>query len=185
MNLKDVLRKGDPAADDPGLSQEEIQAMRRTVLTAVPEPRRRGWLVPVAAAAVLILAVLVGLSLWRQPAPPSQVASKGRVEVPSPAQRGRVGEGSSSPAPKRPLPFPPPRQGAGEGASRPTPDVKVVRVHPGRRRPLHRNGGEGRGEGGRDQIALAETHQIQFSTPGGTRVIWVLHPAGSEQGDTR
>ena len=34
MNLKDVLRKGDPASGDPGLSAEEIRAMRRTVLSA-------------------------------------------------------------------------------------------------------------------------------------------------------
>lgn len=106
MTLKDVLRKGDPAAGDPGLSPEEIQAMRRTVLSAVPEPRRRGWLVPLTAAAVLILAAVLALSLWRQPAPEKpapQLASKGRVEAPSPPQ---------PPSPASPPPSP------GEGGTR-------------------------------------------------------------------
>ncbi|MES1242856.1 MAG: hypothetical protein ABUT39_14670 [Acidobacteriota bacterium] len=170
MNLKDVLRKGDPAADDPGLSPEEIQAMRRTVLAAVPESRRRAWLIPVATAAVLILAAILGLSLWRQPAQPTRLASEERAVAPSPAQRGRVGEGSSSPTPKRPLPFPPPRQGAGEGAtSHPDREEKVVRVHP-RPRPAPVPKPEP------VEQARTETpqQQIQFSTPGGTRVIWVL-----------
>ncbi len=174
MNLKDILRKGDPAADDPGLSPEEIREMRRTVLSAVPEPRRRGWLIPVAAGSVLILAALIGLTLWRQPAQPTRLASERRAVAPSPAQRGGVGEGSSSsPAPQRPLPVPPPRQGAGEGAtSRPSPEVRVARVH---RRPRPRSVPQPE-----PTVALAklESRQIQFSTPGGTRVIWVLHPAG-------
>jgi hypothetical protein len=171
MNLKDALKQGDPAAGDPGLSPEEIHAMRRTVLSAAPEPRRRGWLVPVVGtAAVLILAALIGLSLWRQqpaPAHPTKLASEGRAVAPSPAQRGRVGEGASPPAPKDPLPFPPPRQGAGEGASRPARDVKVARVRP---RPVATPKPE-------PTVEVAETHQIQFSTPGGTRIIWVLNPA--------
>jgi hypothetical protein len=170
MNLKDVLRKGDPAADDPGMSPEEIQAMRRTVLSAVPEPRRRGWLIPVAVGAALILAALIGLTLWRQPTQPTLLASEGRAVAPSPAQRGRGGEGASSPAPKRPLPFPLPRQGAGEGTSHPSPDVKVARVHP-RPRPRSVSRPEPTVE-----VAKVETQQqIQFSTPGGTRIIWVLN----------
>jgi hypothetical protein len=162
MNLKDVLRKGDPAAGDPGLSPEEIQAMRRTVLAAVPECRRhgrRGWLIPIiAATAVLVLAAVLALSLWQTA--PVEVA---RQVVPSP------------PWPPSPA-SPPPSPGEG-GTEKPSPSPKIERV--GRRRPLHRNGGEGRGEGGRDQIAQLEPpRQIQFSTPGGTRVIWMLHPAG-------
>ena len=157
MNLKDVLRNGDPAADDPGLSPEEVQAMRRTVLSAVPEPRRRGWLVPVAVGAVLILAALVGLSLWRQPAQPTRLAEE-RAVAPSPAQRGRVGEGapSSISAPKDPLPVPP--------------HVNVARVVHPRPRPVPKP---------EPDVELARTEsqqqQIQFSTPGGTRVIWVLN----------
>src|SRR5688572_32383391 len=40
--LRSILRKGDPAAGDSGLTPEEVQGMRRTVLSAVPEFRRRG-----------------------------------------------------------------------------------------------------------------------------------------------
>jgi hypothetical protein len=155
MSLKDILRKGDPAAGEPELSPEEIQAMRRTVLAAVPESRRRGWLVPIAAAAALILAAVLVLSLWR-PAP---------VEVAH----------NPVPSPSRPPSLPFPEEGKVE---KPSPSPRIERV--GRRRPLHRNGGEGRGEGGGGQTVIAQSEpprQIQFSTPGGTRVIWMLNPA--------
>jgi hypothetical protein len=170
MNLKDVLRKGDPAADDPGLSLEEIQAMRRTVLSAVPEPRRRGWLVPVAVGAALVLAAVLGLTLWRQPAPvkPSQVT---RVEAVRPVP--------SPPRPPSPA-SPPPSPGEGGVSGR----TAVAKGSVGA--PLSRVGGRrrGRGVGGEGPkpepgIELAKTQQqIQFSTPGGTRVIWVLNRTG-------
>jgi hypothetical protein len=165
MNLKDILRKGDPAAGEPGLSADEIRAMRRTVLSAVPEPRRRGWLLPVlAAAAVLAIAAALVLSLWRSPEPAApKIAAPAVPNLPAP-------------------PTLPPAVAASPVSETPVhvteKQERSKRV--GRRRPLHRNGGEGRGEGARDQIALAQTesHQIQFSTPGGTRIIWVLNPAG-------
>ena len=69
-DLRSILRKGDPAAGEPGLTPEEFQGMRRAVLSAVPEPRRRGWLVPaMVTAAALILAAFIAISLWRPETP--------------------------------------------------------------------------------------------------------------------
>ena len=158
--LREILKRGDPAAEG-GLTPEEVQAMRRVVLSAVPEPRRRGWLVPVlAGAAALILAAVIALSLW-QPEPPQEAvrpplprAGEGRgegavvVEKKTPPHRPSAGlpalqEREPPPAPKKKKPV--------RRALEPEP-VIVAQVEP-------------------------EQRQIQFSTPGGTRVIWVLNPA--------
>src|SRR5688500_2072177 len=94
--LRSILRKGDPAAGDPGLTPDEVQVMRRTVLSAVPEPRRRGWLVPaMVTAAALILAAVIALSL-RQPDESSRevVAVRPSVRPPLPLAGEGRGEGS-------------------------------------------------------------------------------------------
>lgn len=158
--LRDLLREGDPAAGDPGLSPEEVQAMRRTVLSAVPEPRRRGWLVPaLATAAALILAAV--LVLWRT-AP----------EVPDTPKPGPVVA-----APVTPAPVPEPVLPAPAPQPEPEPPVRIAAEKP-----------EERPEPPAATPALPEQQavlpaapegqrQIQFSTPGGTRVIWMLNPA--------
>lgn len=149
--LREILTQGDPAAGDPGLAPEEVQGMRRTVLSAVPEPRRRGWLVPVlATAAALIVAAVIAMSLW--PTPPKETVA---VRPPLP----RAGEGRGEGSVVQPEKTPPHRPAA--------PRKKVVHHEP-------------------EPVVVARTEppqaphgstQIQFSTPGGTRIIWMLHPA--------
>jgi hypothetical protein len=170
--LREALRRGDPAAEEAGLPPEEIQAMRRTVLSAVPPSRERSRLVPVlATAAAVVLSLVVALSLWRtQELPPA-------------------------PHPPTPSPIPSPRPGEGEKNR----DLSLAREGA----PLsRRTGGDGRGDGGEGAArphrpvrasVLAQhrpaarprsvppeeptdtpTRQVQFSTPGGTRVIWML-----------
>lgn len=163
--LREILKRGDPAAGDPGLTPEEVHAMRRTVLSAVPEPRRRGWLVPaMVTAAALILAAVVALSLWR-PEPPKVAVRPPAVRPPlPPAGEGR-GEGSVvQPEKTPPLPSP----ALQEREPPPSPRKEVVRPEP---EP--------------EPVVLAQAEppaaphgptQIQFSTPGGTRIIWVLRP---------
>lgn len=151
-DLRSILRKGDPAAGEPGLTPEEVQAMRRTVLSAVPEPRRRGWLVPaMVAAAALVLAAVIALSLW--PTPSKEVV------VRPPLPRAGEGRGEGSVVIEKTLPSPAPQER--EPPARPR-KKKVVHHEP---EPV--------------VVAQAEppSTQIQFSTPGGTRVIWVLHSA--------
>ena len=144
--LREILTQGDPAAGEPGMTQEEVREMRRVVLSAGPEPRKRGWLVPVlAGAAALVLAAAIALSLW--PAPPEEVA----VRPPLPVVEKTPPR--PSPAPQEREPPPVPRE------------EKVVEPEP---------------EPEPEPVVLAQADgptQIQFSTPGGTRVIWVLQPA--------
>ncbi len=63
-----ALREGDPARGTPDLEPREIDRMRRAVLAAAAEPRRRFVLTPVwgtaLAAAILLLALGVGRWLW-------------------------------------------------------------------------------------------------------------------------
>jgi hypothetical protein len=193
--LREILRQGDPATGDPGLTTEEVRAMRRAVLSAVPEPRRRGWLVPaLATAAVLVLAVALALSLWRTgsvetarrpepspPWPPSPSPAFGRPN-PSPGEGGTASQGSVG-APlsrrggrgggrgvggeglRRPPSPTPPEERSIRWAPVPEPDTTVAKVEPPPAPPIT------------PPAAPEGQHQIQFSTPGGTRVIWLLNPA--------
>lgn len=161
--LRDLLREGDPAAGDPGLSPEEVQAMRRTVLSAVPEPRRRGWLVPaLATAAALVLAAVP--VLWRT-APEVPDTPKPGPVVAAPVTPAPVPEPiRPAPAPQ-PEPEPPVRIAAEKPEERPEPlaVAPAVPALPEQQAVL--------------PAAPEGQRQIQFSTPGGTRVIWMLNPA--------
>jgi len=100
----------------------------------------------------LILAAVIALSLWR---PESKVVKHVRPPLPR-AGEGR-GEGAVVVEKTPPLPSP----AVQEREPPPAPRKKVVHQEP---EPI--------------LIAHAElpSTQIQFSTPGGTRVIWVLRP---------
>src|SRR6185369_1984182 len=153
-----ALRRGDPASEETGLSPAEAQAMRRAVLSAATEPRWAfRWAPAFAAGAVAVLSLAVGLSLWRMrgPAPVSPVA-------PAPVQ----------PAPSAAVSVPP---------AFPSPTVVAVVVPPPpahtarRREPARPPGAEARPE------TTAPTLQVQFSTAGGTRIIWLLPETTSEK----
>lgn len=148
--LRQALRQGDPAANEPGLTADEVHTMRRTVLTAIPEPRRQmAWFPVVAtgAAALLAVALVIAFGPWhRPPVPrsPIQVAA-----VPTPAV--------APPPPSVPAPMP-------EKSSKPA-----------HRRPVRaRKTLPVRQDDAPVLMASLPVREIQFSTPGGTRVIWEL-----------
>jgi hypothetical protein len=153
--LRQILRQGDPAGGDGGLTPDEARALRRTVLTALPERRRR--LLPVLAlAGALMTAVLIAVLLLRPepatvPAPPSQIAT-----VPPP----RAVQAPVEPAP--------PAQKA--EARRP--------IHRHRQHPHRPPATAPATPEAHDVLASLEAaepeRQVQFSTPGGTRIIWIL-----------
>ena len=160
--LRQILRQGDPAAQDAALSADEAHAMRRTVLTAVPEPRRRlGWLPALAtgAAALLVLALAVTHGPWHSghgtPAPPAPPVRVAAVPTPLPALAPPL----PSPAPAAP------------------PQEPVESVRPARRLHVRHRATPVRVVSAPPQPALAApepaVREIQFSTPGGTRIIWV------------
>lgn len=159
--IRQRLREGDPATGEGGLNLEEIHAMRRAVLTAVPEPRRR--LLPAlalagAAAASLLIAFF---ALRPGPVPP--------------------------PAPPRVAAVPPPRTTPPAPAPRisPPPRTEPPAREEKKRRPAHRRHLPA---APRETVTLAAlepagnppeepgVRQVQFSTPGGTRIIWMLTP---------
>jgi len=150
--LRQILRQGDPAGGDGGLTPEEARAMRRTVLTAVPERRRR--LLPLLAlAGAMATAVLIAVLLLRPepakapapriataPAPPAPPAVQTRAEPAPPAQKAED---------QRPV-----HHRHQHHHRRPT--VPIAQ----------------------DALASLETaepeRQVQLTAPGGTRIIWIL-----------
>ena len=105
-DLKTVLREGDPAAADEGLSPEQVHALRRAMLNASRQPDvvRTPWQRPLAVAAMVALTIGAGVFTGQRLA-----TSDAALDAPA-----------ATPA-------------------------------------------EGR-------------RQLQFSTPGGTRIIWVFDP---------
>ncbi len=113
--IRELLRRGDPAGDGETLAPDEIAQLRRKILAAVPSGSPRGWrsswalgLSAAAAAAMVSLVVF----LWS----PSSSLRTARSPVESPAREGGV------------------------------------------------------------RTRERAVQQIQFVTPGGTRVIWTLDP---------
>jgi hypothetical protein len=152
--LRQILRQGDPAGEEDGLTLDETRAMRRTVLTVIPERQRR--LLPVLAlAGAVATAVLIAVFLLRPvpaPEPP-------RIAV--------------APAP----PAPPVAQIPVQPAPRP-PQEKEERRLVHRPRHHHRRPAPPAPPAIHDTLASLETaqeeRQVQFSAPGGTRIIWIL-----------
>jgi hypothetical protein len=158
--LRSLLRETDPAASDPGLSLDEVREMRRTVLTAMPERRRRFLPAFAAAGAVLVAALLVIVILFprpnpgKAPAPPQVAALPDRTAPPKAVQ--------TSPQPREE-----PRLRAEERKE----ERKKTTVRRKRRIPTSPIPVPVEQEA---VVAEAAGQQIQFSTPGGTRIIWVL-----------
>ncbi|MFY9820008.1 MAG: hypothetical protein WAM82_01415 [Thermoanaerobaculia bacterium] len=154
--LRQVLRQGDPAAQEPGLTADEVHAMRRAVLAAIPEPRRQvlGLLgfpgVALATAAALVLALAVAFGPWHRTPAPSRPAPVRVAAVPNPAVTPSV----------PPATAPVPVKTSRPAHRRP---VRALKSLPVRQddAPLLR--------------ASLPVREIQFSTPGGTRVIWELN----------
>jgi hypothetical protein len=153
--LRQILRQGDPAGEDGGLTPDEAHAMRRTVLTAVPERKRR--LLPVfALAGAAALAALIAILLLRPEPAKAPVPPRTATVLPAP-----------QPAPIAQIPAEPaPRPSAREEERRPVHRHRQHHPRPPASPEIH------------DTVASLETarpeRQVQFSTPGGTRIIWIL-----------
>jgi len=161
--IRQILREGDPFAGEPSLTPEEIREMRRTVLNAIPDRRERSFrLLPAlaltgAAAVVVLIAVL---------------ALRPGGKIPSKAVAPRIAAVSGPVVPVPPSPAPVTRPALREE----TPKVQSRHQH------RHKTPRPSRPE---DAVASLETPEgqaetaprdIQFTTPGGTRIIWTLAP---------
>jgi hypothetical protein len=151
--LHSLLRRGDPAVGE-GLTTDEIQSLRRAVLNAAPEPRRRSLLLPVLVATC---AVVLALSLWWM---------RGSEPIAEPPREASVAPPAVSPV------LPPPSVPVVAITASDEPPVVTVEAHRRLEVAVAASAPSRRG----DEIGPVEPHarQIQFSTPGGTRVVWVL-----------
>ncbi|HTG31786.1 MAG TPA: hypothetical protein VLB76_02555 [Thermoanaerobaculia bacterium] len=157
--LRQRLREGDPATGENGLNPGEIHAMRRAVLAAAPEPRRR--LLPALALAGAAAAILIALFALRPgpvqpPAPPRIAAVPAQPQVPAPPALQQA----SAPRTEPPAP--------GEKKKRPIQRRRHLRAAREETATLASREPAG------NPPAEPGARQIQFSTPGGTRIIWTL-----------
>jgi hypothetical protein len=154
--IRQILREGDPLTGEAGLTQEETREMRRMVLNAIPDQRERRWrLLPAlalagAAAVAVLIAVLV---LQQNP------------------------EGTPKPAPPRmaavPVPVPP--------VTEPAPQEETRKVLPHARNHHRRPAAPRPSSAPQTEDAVASLEgtalrEIQFTTPGGTRILWTVAP---------
>jgi hypothetical protein len=155
--LRQILRQGDPAGGGDGLTPDEARAMRRTVLTAIPERKQR--LLPVlalagaAATAVLIAVLLLKPEPARPPAPPRIATAPAPPTLPI------------ARAPVQPVPQ--------------TPQQEEERGPVHRHRDQHhRRPASPAPSEVHDTVASLTTaepeRQVQLTAPGGTRIIWIL-----------
>jgi len=150
--LRQILREGDPAVQQDGLTPDEVHALRRTVLNAIPESRRRLGLPLLAAGAagMLVLALMIALGARHRPpaVPPApQVAAvitpapaPAVVPTPEPAKRSRPSHRHAVRVPKA-LP------------ARPEAPMVVAWL---------------------PEAPEPAVREVRFSTSGGTRVIWQM-----------
>ncbi|HEX7181399.1 MAG TPA: hypothetical protein VF756_06120 [Thermoanaerobaculia bacterium] len=157
--LRTTLRRGDPAAGEAGLAPEEVQAMRRTVLSAIPETRRP-WLAPLlATAAGVALTILVALVIWRAfqiPSLPAPAIAEATPAAPPIPEISEAPLGQTEPEVSIQEPVKPRRPAAVIARRAPVPLPSAPD------RPIT------------EEPEVSPTRQVQFETPGGTRVIWVL-----------
>jgi hypothetical protein len=148
--LRQRLREGDPATGENGLNPGEIHAMRRAVLTAAPEPRRR--LLPAlalaaAAAAALLIALFALRPASVQPPAPPRIAAVPALQ-PSPIRTELPARGEKK---KKSI------QRRRHLRAAPQETATLAALDPAGTPP--------------EEPGI---RQIQFSTPGGTRIIWTL-----------
>jgi hypothetical protein len=120
--MKDIgtrLRAADPLLHDPGMSPEEIDAMRRAVVAAARSEKATSWFPPLLALVATVAALVIAI-----------VGAHVRA---TPRDTSRAARGLSD---------------AAQSPESPSPAA---------------DGNDGK-------------RQLQFATPGGTRVIWVFDP---------
>jgi len=144
--LRAVLRRGDPDGDGRAPSTVERAALRRRIVDAAGAPSFPAWgRLPAIASALIVLAVLAGVSLYWFGAGdrlgPPQVA--GREAAEEPAAGAIVAD----------------RSPAGDIAA-------------GNRSPAGSGDRKASGTGGE---APPSIRNVQFVTSGGTRIVWVLN----------
>jgi len=166
LQLRRLLKAGDPAADGRDPDSTELGRWRRQALTATEAASRtplwrRPWM-PLAAAATAALLAVVFLLPSEQPGESSSLAIitqqvPAGVDASLPNDRPELATDAPAEAPGQQIPTlaqdpSPPRT-----ASIPTPAPSRSDAPPA-------------------AVVLAASRTVRFTAPGGTRIIWTLNP---------
>lgn len=85
-DLKQLLLEGDPIAREPGMSDADLQAMRRTILVEArrqPEPASMSsWPRPLALTAALAACLVLGISIGMRLGDNASSVTSSRAVVP-------------------------------------------------------------------------------------------------------
>jgi len=176
--LRAILREGDPAGDGGSLPPERVREMRRRVLGSLAprRPPRLLWAASAASAAMAVLALVVTLALHREVPPPAPgpETSPAPIVPTAPTAPPAV---LPAPVPPGPAVAPPPAAStASEGMARRSRSLARGPRRVARAAAPATTVHEETPAASTASAASAAPLQIQFNTPGGTRVIWVLDP---------
>ena len=165
--LRDWLRRGDPAAEDPGPDPLELGRMRRRILAAAARRPALGLRLAwgTAGAVALLLVVLAGRGVLLPERPGAGPMEPGTEGLGS----GAPGPGDDASTPVSGLPAAPGTPAPAEVVELPAvprdlppPSVMAAPAEPAVARAALRE--------------VRRARQIQFTAPGGTRIIWTLDP---------
>jgi hypothetical protein len=185
--LRALLRDADPVVGAPELSPEDAARMRRSAMAAATERRPSGfaapaWRVALAVAAAAALAVGLGLLLQRErssvgAASPARDASLPRPQPPHEATVATAAAPRPSPEPPTHAePLSPRTAAAAAPRARGDEPAPAVR----RERPATRSEPATTVASATiSSPAKPQPYQLQLTTPGGTRIVWVLEPGSS------
>ena len=189
---RSALREGDPAHGAPDLDPQEVARMRRAVLAAAQEkaekPRLLPWLSPAwGGAIVAAAALLLALGLWWLPNREEPASERIAVHVPAPVPQSPPALPSvPAPSAAEPAPGPeapiaaapelaPPPPALPPAPPVPEPEAEMALAEAALGETVELDWSDVPAE-----PALAEgedlPRHVQLTTPGGTRVIWVLGP---------
>ncbi len=175
-DLTRLLRRGDPALEGESLPPTDVARMRRSMLAAIEaavRPPLLPWRPVLAAAGSVALVFALGVAWWRLGPPAGSREEKLAVVVGVPEPPGQMlpaepaGASRGTAAAQQQLTRSAPAPGAITPASRPARKPRPARPGPAapRAAPASPAG-----------AAVHAARQVEFETPGGTRVVWVLDP---------
>lgn len=150
-----LLAQGDPASFEPGLAPEVARGMKAAMLASIPQApeRRLSWVPLLAAGAATTLVLGLGLGAWffseapLEPAPTAVAVTQPTLTLVPALPETSAPAGALT------------RHGASARSAK-----AVSRAKPtASRRPT-------------PPPEVPSTRQLEFQTPGGTRVVWVLDP---------
>jgi hypothetical protein len=175
-----VLRSGDPLEDGSDLTEAQSRHLRTRILCAADglgDAQPRGFrlraIAIAACAATLVIAGMAGVAWfggWKGRSGDGSASSRPHALASATAPERadiRAGKPSVAPAPE-----------STDTLAVPRPEIASRRLVAAARRPTRlatRNPLGVTGSAG-EQLDSARPRQVQFTTPGGTRIMWVLDP---------